>query len=154
MKRTIKETHRALFLALQADAKEYPGGIRGLAEVIGINGNTLANGFNPDHEAQPPSFAVIVESIVLMQGKRSVFYMTRLVNQYPVDMDIDIGTHTGKQVVESFLTLVMASSNTLSHGSESAKDGVFDAKERNELEPLLLEMIKAATELLQLVRGG
>lgn len=28
MRRPIKQTHRALFLALQADAKEYPGGIR------------------------------------------------------------------------------------------------------------------------------
>ena len=72
MKPSIKSTHRALFLALQADAKEFPGGISGVAKLIGVNGNTLANGINPDHPTAPPPFATIVEIITLTQARRTV----------------------------------------------------------------------------------
>ena len=76
--RLTKQTHRSLFLAMQADAKEFPGGIRAIAEVMGMNGQTLANGINPDHEAPPPSFAVVLEIVVLAQAKRTVFSLSQL----------------------------------------------------------------------------
>ena len=63
MRRPIKQSHRALFLALQADAKEFPGGIRAIAEAMGMNGNTFANGINPDHDAPPPSFSAILTKL-------------------------------------------------------------------------------------------
>ena len=63
---------------MQADAKEFPGGIRAIAEVMGMNGQTLANGINPDHEAPPPSFAVVLEIVVLAQAKRTVFSLSQL----------------------------------------------------------------------------
>lgn len=89
MRRPIKQAHRALFLALQADAKEYPGGVRAIAETMGMNGNTLANGINPDHEAPPPSFSVILEIVVVAQAKRAIFALAHLVGQVPMDFELE-----------------------------------------------------------------
>lgn len=88
MRRPIKQSHRALFLALQADAKEYPGGVRAIADAMAMNGNTLANGLNPDHDAPPPSFSAILEIIVLAQARRSVFALAHLVRQVPMDFEL------------------------------------------------------------------
>jgi hypothetical protein len=152
MRRPIKQTHRALFLALQADAKEYPGGIRAIAEAMGLNGNTLANGINPDHESPPPSFGAILEIIVVAQAKRAVFALAHLVGQVPMDFELE--PRDPVEAVRLFLSLVSSASNLLGVGSEAAKDGRFCADERRALEPLLLALMKATGELLQSVRGG
>ena len=80
--RPSKQTDRGLFLALQADAKDYPGGIRALAEMLGVNGNTLGNGLNPDHDAQPPSFALTSRFIKTAQAKRTVSRFPRSSAKY------------------------------------------------------------------------
>ncbi|CAJ49055.1 phage protein [Bordetella avium 197N] len=152
MRRPIKQSHRALFLALQADAKEYPGGIRAIAESMGMNGNTLANGINPDNEVAPPSFGVIVEIIVLAQARRAVFALAQMVGQVPMDIELEPGDP--RESVQLFLSLVSSASNLLGVGSEAAKDGRFCAQERRALEPLLLALMKSTGELLQVVRGG
>ncbi|MCW5323720.1 hypothetical protein D5039_22020 [Verminephrobacter aporrectodeae subsp. tuberculatae] len=152
MRNPIKQTHRAMFLALQADAKEFPGGIRAIAEVIGMNGNSLSNGLNPSHEAQPPSFAVILEIIVLAQARRAVFALAHLVGQVPMDFELE--SRSPAEAVRMFLSLVSSASALLGTGAEAAKDGRFDADERRELEPLLLTLMKVTGELLQSVRGG
>lgn len=149
--RPTKDTHRALFLALQADAKEFPGGIRAIAEAMGMNGNTLSNGINPDHEAPPPSFAAILEVIVFAQAKRGVFALAQLVGQVPMDFELE--QKSPAESVRLFLSLIGTVSDLLGKGSEAAKDGRFDANERRMLEPLLLALMKATGELLQAVRG-
>lgn len=149
--RPTKQAHRALFLALQADAKEYPGGIKAIAEAMGVNGNTLANALNPDHENQPPSFAVILEIVAVAQAKRAVFALAQLVGQVPMDMELQ--PRSQPEAVRTFLSLVCSSSKTFCTGSEAAKDGRFDAIERKELEPLVLEMMQVCAELLQSIRA-
>lgn len=146
-----KQAHRALFLALQADAKEFPGGIRAIAETMGMNGSTLANGINPDHEAPPPSFTVILELVVLAQSKRAIFALAQLVGQVPMDFELE--QKSPNEAVQMFLSLIGTISNLMATGSEFAKDFKFDAKERKELEPLLLLLMKATGELLQVVRA-
>lgn len=150
--RPTKQTHRALFLALQADAKEYPGGIRALADVMSMNGSTLANGLNPDHEAPPPSFGVILEIVVLAQAKRTVFALAQLVGQMPMDFDME--QRNPAEAVRLFLSLVSSASEVFGTGSEAAKDGRFDAGERRALEPLLLGLMQSSAELLQSIRGA
>lgn len=152
MRRPIKQSHRALFLALQADAKEYPGGVRAIAEAMGLNGNTLANGLNPDHDAPPPSFSAILEIIVLAQARRSVFALAHLVGQVPMDFELE--ARAPGDAVRLFLSLVGSASHALAEGSERARDGHFCADDRRALEPLLLALMKATGELLQAVRGG
>lgn len=152
MRNPIKQTNRALFLALQADAKEYPGGIRAIAEAMGMNGNTLANGINPDHEAPPPSFAVILEIVTLAQARRTVFALARLVGQIPMDFELEL--RPPAEAMRLFLSLVSSASEMLGTGSEAAKDGRFDAGERAQLEPLLLALMKATGEFLQSIRSA
>lgn len=148
--RPAKHIDRSLFLALQADAKEFPGGIRGLAELIGVNGNTLGNTLNPDHDAPPPSFALILEIIKLAQARRTVFSLAQMVGQVPMDFSFE--HHDRRESVSMFLTLIGAASDLLGQGSEFAKDGQFDADERQKLEPLLLSLMQVTGELLQTVR--
>ena len=152
MRRPIKQAHRALFLALQADAKEYPGGVRAIAETMGMNSNTLANGINPDHEAPPPSFSVILEIVVVAQAKRAIFALAHLVGQVPMDFELE--ARPPAEAVKLFLPLVKASSELFGAGSEAAMDGRFDGDERRTLEPLLLALMKASGELLQAIRGN
>jgi len=152
MRRPIKQTHRALFLALQADAKQFPGGIRAIGESMGMNGNTLANGINPDHDAPPPSFGAILEIVMLAQARRAVFAMASMVGQVPMDFELE--PREPAEAVRLFLSLVASASHLLCAGSEAAKDGRFDADERRALEPLLLALMKSSGELLQSVRGG
>lgn len=152
MRRPIKQIHRALFLALQADAKEFPGGIKAIAETMGMNGSTLANGINPDHDAPPPSFGVILEIISLAQARRAVFALARLVGQVPMDFELD--DRDPADAVRLFMALVNSASQSLAAGSERAKDGYFCADDRRALEPLLTQLMKATGELLQSIRGG
>ena len=152
MRRPIKQTHRALFLALQADAKEFPGGVRAIALAMGMNGNTLANGINPDHDAPPPSFGVIVEIVVLAQAKRAVFALAQVVGQVPMDFELE--QRTPVEAIRLFLSLVSTASTLLGKGSEAAQDGRFDAEERRQLEPMLLSLMQATAELLQSIRGA
>lgn len=150
--RPTKQIHRALFLALQADAKEYPGGIRALADIMAMNGSTLANGLNPDHEAPPPSFGVLLEIVVLAQARRTVFALAQLVGQVPMDFDME--QRSPAEAVRLFLSLVSSASEVFGKGSEAAKDGRFDAGERRALEPLLLGLMQSSAELLQSIRGA
>lgn len=154
MRKPIKQAHRALFLALQADAKEYPGGISAIAKAMGMNGNTLSNGINPDHEALPPSFAVIMEIIVVVQARRAVFALAQTVGQITVDAETDGDTREPVEAIQLFLSLVSRASELLGKGSEAAKDGRFDAEERRILEPLLVSLMQSTSDLLQSIRGG
>lgn len=152
MRRPIKQSHRALFLALQADAKEYPGGVRAIAESMGMNGNTLANGLNPDHEAAAPSFSVILEIVVLAQAKRTIFALAQLVGQVPMDFEME--HREPADAIRLFMVLVNTASQSLATGSERGRDGHFCADDRRALEPLLLSLMKATGELLQAIRGA
>lgn len=151
MRRPTKQAHRALFLALQADAKEYPGGIRAIAHTMGMNGNTLANGLNPDHDAPAPSFGTILEIITLAQARRAVFSLAQMVGQVPMDVELD--SVDPKAALAAFFELVQSASRTLDAGSTAAKDGHFCIDERRQLEPLLLLLMKTSAELLQAIRS-
>lgn len=152
MRRPIKQTYRALFLALQADAKEFPGGISAIAKHLDMNGNTLANGINPDHEAAPPSFGTILEIVVLAQAKRAMFALAQLVDQVPMDFVLE--SRDPADAIRLFMGLVSQAGKALSEGSERSQDGHFCADDRRALEPLLLALMKAAGEMLQCIRGG
>lgn len=149
--RPCKHTDRSFFLALQADAKEYPGGIRALADMIGVNGCTLANCLNPDSETQPPSLAVMLEIIKVAQARRAVFALARLVGQGTIDISTQYRARA--ESVQLFLTLMHTVGEVIGKGSDFAKDNEFDASERQQLEPLLISLMQAAAELIQSMRG-
>lgn len=147
----FKHKNRALFLAMQADAKDFPGGIRAVAEYMGRNGNTLGNQLNPEHEAAPPSMEVLIELIKLTHGRRTVFGIAQLVDQ--VTFDQPASTTDSAAAVTQFLELLHEASEVFAAGSEFAKDLRFDADERKRLEPLLLHLMQATADTLKAVRG-
>lgn len=145
--RPIKKDRRSLFLALQSDAKKYPGGIKALAEALGINGNTLSNGLNPDHDAPPPPFATIIEIISLTQAKQAMYELTQIVGQVPMDTSWNDDDCDEKCQIQSFLELVHSASMLLSTGSEAARDNRFDAREKSQLKPMLVELMRVTARL-------
>lgn len=147
----IKDKHRSLFLAMQADAKDFPGGIRAVAEFMGRNAHTLGNQLNPDHDAAPPSLDVLVELMKLTRAKRTAFALAQLVDQ--VTMDVRFDHRSPAESVQVFMALVHESGSVLGKGSEFASDLHFDAQERKALEPLLLNLLQATVELLHSLRG-
>ncbi|GEM_PF-3360223 len=147
-----KREHRRLFLALHADAKTYPGGISGLAREMGINGNTLTSQLNADSDHKPPAFSHIIELIVLTGGRRSIYAMCQLVGKVPMEMPMQ--DRSQEEAIRLFLKLVGTASKTFDTGSEAAADGVFCARERAVLEPLLLELLVATGELLNSIRAS
>lgn len=150
-KENVKHMNRSLFLAMQADAKDFPGGIHALAGFMQRNGNTLGNQLNPSHDAAPPSLEVLVELMKLTGGKRTAFAIAQLAGQVTVDMQID--PHDPSEAVQMFMQLVHEASVVFGTGTEFAKDLRFDATERRELVPLLMKLQKATTEMLQAVMG-
>ena len=147
----VKSKYRSVFLALQADVKEFPGGISGIASIMGLNATSLGNGINPDHEQNPPAFERILEMITLTQAKRTVFCLAQLVGQ--VTSDFELEHRPPAESVRLFLSLMQTVSVLLGAGSEAAKDFRFDADERKALEPMLLAVMKSAGEVLLSVRG-
>lgn len=149
--RPCKQSDRSFFLSLQADAKEYPGGIRALAEMIGVNPTTLANGLNPDSETQPPSFAVILEIIKIAQAKRAIFSLAQMVGQVPIDFIVE--HRSASESVKLFMGLMHTVGGVIGDGSSYASDGRFDSEERKSLELLLHALLKSTCELLNSLRG-
>lgn len=146
-----KDLYRGLFLALHADARGFPGGIRGLGDILGMSGTTLANMLNPDHEASPPSIGRFLEVIKVAHGRRAVAALAQLVGQVPLDIQIE---HRSRdEAMRLFLALNREFAAVLDHGSDAAGDGRFDADERRQLELLLLALIQAAAELLSAIRA-
>ncbi|SFI31009.1 phage regulatory CII family protein [Nitrosomonas sp. Nm34] len=152
MKQNIKNTHRALFLALQAGAKRYPGGIKALAEVIELNGSTLANGINPDHDCPPPTFATIIEIISLAQCKEAVFYINQLVGCVPVDVEIANREAEERTKTVAVLSVMAKASDVIAHGSEALKDGRIDASECQQILQDLQNLLEESTSTHSILR--
>lgn len=126
MPRSPKEEFRPFFLALQADCKSFPGGITAVAERVGVTKFTLANAINPDQLASsPPSLGVLLEIITRIPGES----------------------------IRLFLELTRKASAALGAGALAAEDGRFDAAERQELEPLLRELLQATGDLIASLRS-
>ena len=149
--RPTKEEYRSVFLALHADCKRYPGGISALSEHVRVSRHTLANALNPDAVTAPPAFGVILELLTLTRGERTIFELCRLVDKIP--MDIETERVPASESVRMFLELTRKASAALGAGALAAEDGRFDAAERQELEPLLRELLQATGDLIASLRS-
>lgn len=143
---SIKSQHRALFLAMQADAKGFPGGISAVAEYLGRNGSTVGNQLNPDHDATPPSLELLVDLIKLTGGQRTAYALAQLAGQITVDVEFRRVSH--EESVQMFVALVQEAGAAMAKGAEFAADLRFDSSERRALEPLLLKLLTATVELI------
>lgn len=146
-----KSQHRRLFLAAQADAKTFPGGITGLSEQLGINNTTLANQLNPDHESTPPTLATVLEIIVITGGARMLIALCSLGSCVPISMIVE--QRSREEAIGLFLKFVSTASKALGNGSEFASDGKFNSEECAKLEVFLMSLIKSSFELLNSLKN-
>jgi len=145
----VKQDYRPLFLALQADAKTYPGGINALATALNCNPTTLANQLNPDHDTNPPCFGKILEIYNLTQGKRTIYALCQLVGMLPVPAQVE----TPGDSLPTLLTTCSRMSELIKVGTEAASDLRLDAAERKELSKLLIDIIPIAAAALRAMEG-
>ncbi|MDN3512664.1 MAG: hypothetical protein NG784_15350 [Candidatus Jettenia sp.] len=146
--RTFKQENQALFLALQDDAKLFPeGGIYGLAERLGCNYSTLANGLNPYHESNPPSLQKTIKIIRLAQARQTVFEICRLIDEVPVRINVRPDELSDESHIQKFLSTAKKASDFLGKGAEAAMDNRFDSSERKELKALLKALIQESIML-------
>lgn len=83
--------------------------------------------------------------------KEELFELCRLVDKIP--MDIETERMPASESVRMFLELTRKASSVLGAGALAAKDGRFDAAERQELEPLLRELLQATGDLIASLRS-
>lgn len=89
---------------------------------------------------------------MLAQARRAVFALAHLVGQVPMDFETE--DRSPADAIRLFMELVGTASRSSQMALHGSQDGHFCAEDKRALEPLLLALIKCATELLQSFRGG
>jgi len=150
---TIKERHAGLFRALQADARDYPGGVSELADQTGYNYHTLRNGLCPTAHGQVPAFELVVDVIENTGAPRTLQYLARLGGQ-TVMPAVDVGDGSLASVSMTFLAAVHSVGVANATAAEALADNVLTRAERvkmaDDLEPAIADLIRMRDQL----RGG
>ncbi|NTV11077.1 MAG: hypothetical protein HGA47_09930 [Zoogloea sp.] len=149
-RKLVKDRFRPVFVALQADAKRFDGGIAELARLMGRNPQVVSNMLNPNSDATPTA-EVVLDVIELAQATTAVNAIALLVGQAAVD--VSVMDRSPRQALEVFMTLVQDAGAATKRAAAALQDGRLDARERNELGPLLDALIAAAVEFRAVVRG-
>lgn len=139
-----KTDYRSVFKAMDADIKT-GGGYGDITSQLNVTEKTLRNQVDPNCDVSPPTLANFLEIINLTKGKRTVSALASLVDKALIDLDYS--DCCDKSQVEVFLQLATKASKLLSTGLEAAEDNRFDAIEREQLLPLLLELIQVSGKL-------
>lgn len=150
-KSNFKSRYRGFFLALQSDCKAFPGGISALASQLSINGKTLANQLNPDYPEAMPTIGTLLELVSLADARRPVFVLASMVGQ--TTMDFELECHSKKEAVRLFLGLMKRAGSVIGTGSDAISDLRFDSAETDQMETLLLDLMRACGELLLALRA-
>lgn len=139
----VKNEYRNVFQALEADIKT-GGGYRGITDQLNVTEKTLRNQVDPDCDVRPPTLDNFLEIINLTKGKRTVSALASLVDKALIDLDY---SDDDSNQVDVFLKVAGRASKLLSTGFEAAEDNRFDAIERDQLLPLLLELMQISGQL-------
>lgn len=142
--KNVKQDYRNVFMQLRADIKASPGGFEQVASNLNVKVDTLRGQTNPDLDVNPPTLANFLEIINTVNATRTVAALASLVDKGLIDLDYS-GENDNQ--VEVFLKVAGRASKLLSTGFEAAEDSRFDAVEREQLLPLLLELMQVSGRL-------
>lgn len=143
--KNIKQDYRDVFMQLRSDIRTSGGGFEHVADNLKLKADTLRKQTDPDSDVNPPTLANFLEIINTANATRTVAALASLVDKALIDLDYS--DCCDKSQVEVFLQLATKASKLLGTGLEAAEDNRFDAVEREQLLPLLLELMQVSGRL-------
>ena len=145
-----KARNRSLFVALQADAKRYPGGISALAHEMGMDPRVLADKINPNCFDKVLKVGELLELIERLESVRAVNVIASYVDRTTVSVP---AVTSPAEVMRAFMALTRRASDAMATGAKALEDERLDAGERAELLPLLDDLINAAVAFRTFAQG-
>lgn len=149
----LKEAHPGVVLALQADARNHPGGLPAIAEITGRNYGTLRNMLCPTFMQQEPPLSLVIDVIELTGGRRTVPAIAQTGNQTALPL-VMAGEGTPDEVARAFLDVVGRAGKLEGRTVEALADRLLVTRERVEMVELADDMIRAALQFRALASGG
>lgn len=131
---STKARFRAVFIALSADAKEFPGGIKALAAMEGRNGQVLTDQINPDSEKSPPPLGAFIEIIEATGGRRTLNTLNFMTGRVAIPIaNDDADSDSETTLVEHFIALAHECGKATEQAADAIKDKRLTAEERQRL---------------------
>lgn len=148
----VKSRFPAVFRALQADARDYPGGLPAVAEQLGRNYGSLRNAISPTNPNNEPTAELIFELIEACGAHRTVTAIARLGDMTAIPM-CDASGGEPADVGNAFMEVVQRAGAVNARTVEALADGRLSSSERDEVADLLDNLISAAVQMRAVVRG-
>lgn len=146
-----KAKHRGVFLALRADAKEFPGGISAYAAQTGRNPHIVADQINPDNDKSPPSFSGLLDLIQTTGAHRTLNALAYLGHRATIPLPES--SRPTADAMQHFLELSARASAATGFAASALADNNLNAQERDQLGLELDAPIAAAADFRASLRG-
>lgn len=148
----VKERYPSVFRSLQADARDYPGGLPALADQLGRSYGSLRNALGPTNHDSEPTLELFLEILEATGGARSIPATARLGDQTALPF---VAHEEGScaEAVRQFLEFVGHAGAVQAGVVEAVADGRLCSAERTELADLLDDLLRATLSLRAIVRG-
>ena len=148
----VKQRFPAVFRALQADARDYPGGLPALSDQLGRAYGGVKNALCPTNYDAEPTAELIFDVIEAGGGQRTVTAIARLGDMTALPM-CDLGHGEPADVGNAFMGVVRRAGAVNQRTVEALSDNKLTSMERDEVANLLDDLIGAAVQMRALVRG-
>lgn len=148
----VKRRFPSVFRALQADARDYHGGIHALADQLGRAYGGMKNALCPTNYDAEPTAELILDVIESGGGARTVTAIARLgcMTALPV---FDITSGEPADVCNAFLDVARRAGAVSTKTVEALADDRLTNTERDEIANMLDDLIGAAVQMRALTRG-
>lgn len=148
----VKQKRAAIFRALQADARDYAGGLPALAQQLGRNYASMRNALNPTNLDSEPTFELVLDVIESTGGARTVPAVAWVGDQTALPAPgLDEGTC--EEVTAAFMKLVGKAGKLKVATVQAMADGRICTAERDDLADLLDKLIASGVAMRALLRG-
>lgn len=148
----VKERHRPVFLAAQADGRHYVGGMPAVAQQLGRNYGSIGNEYCPTTFNAQPTIGGFLDFIEITHAARTVQAVAMLAGMTAIPMPHG-SSGTPSDVVAAFMHVVKEAGRVNERTAEALEDGRLDAQERADVGDYLDALIAAAVDMRALVRG-
>ncbi|WP_341649964.1 phage regulatory CII family protein [Thauera humireducens] len=148
----VKERFQAVFRSLQADAREYPGGLPALSDQLGRAYGGMKNALCPTNYDSEPTAELIFDVIEACGGHRTVTAIARLGDMTALPM-CQMSHGEPADVCNAFLDVARRAGAVSARTVEALADDRLTSAERDEVANLLDDLIGAAVQMRALVRG-
>lgn len=148
----VKQRFPAIFRSLQADARDYHGGLPALADQLGRAYGGMKNALCPTNCDSEPTAELIFDVIEATGGHRTVTAIARLGGMTALPL-CEMSHGEPADVCAAFLDVARRAGAVSARTVEALADNRLTSAERDEVANLLDDLIGAAVQMRALVRG-